>query len=73
VSVAPEGGVAEAADARGRILARASGGVLSSIAALCDPQLAVLGGPWGGQPAVVGAVRTAAIGLRGPSACAPPS
>ena len=26
----------------------------------------VLGGPWGGQPALVGAVRAAAVGLRQP-------
>ena len=47
-------------------LARAIGGVLSSVAALCDPQLVVLGGPWGCHPSVVGAVRTAAVGLRQP-------
>jgi predicted NBD/HSP70 family sugar kinase len=47
-------------------LARAIGGVLSSVTALCDPQLVVLGGPWGGHPSVVRAVRTAAVGLRQP-------
>jgi len=47
-------------------LARAIGGVLSSVVALCDPGLVVLGGPWGGRPEVVGAVRAAGIGIRWP-------
>jgi predicted NBD/HSP70 family sugar kinase len=47
-------------------LARAIGGVLSSVVALCDPELVVLGGPWGGRAEVVDAVRAAAIGLRRP-------
>jgi predicted NBD/HSP70 family sugar kinase len=47
-------------------LARAIGGVLSSVVALCDPELAVLGGPWGGKQAVVEAVHAAAVGLRQP-------
>jgi predicted NBD/HSP70 family sugar kinase len=47
-------------------LAQAIGGILASVTALCDPQLIVLGGPWGGRPAVVDAVRAAAVGLRGP-------
>jgi predicted NBD/HSP70 family sugar kinase len=47
-------------------LARAIGGVLSSVVALCDPELVVLGGPWGGRPEVVGAVRAAGVGLRRP-------
>jgi predicted NBD/HSP70 family sugar kinase len=47
-------------------LARAIGGVLSSVVALCDPELVVLGGPWGGRPEVTGAVRAAAVGLRRP-------
>jgi predicted NBD/HSP70 family sugar kinase len=47
-------------------LARAIGGVLSSVVALCDPELVVLGGPWGGRPEVVDAVRAAAVGLRRP-------
>jgi predicted NBD/HSP70 family sugar kinase len=47
-------------------LARAIGGVLSSVVALCDPELVVLGGPWGGRPGVVDAVRAAAVGLRRP-------
>ncbi|QUH03535.1 ROK family transcriptional regulator [Saccharopolyspora erythraea] len=33
-------------------LARAVCGVLSAAVALADPQLVVLGGPWGGEPAV---------------------
>ena len=49
-----------------RALSRAIAGVLSSVTALCDPELVVLGGPWGGRPAVVDAVRAAAIGLREP-------
>jgi predicted NBD/HSP70 family sugar kinase len=47
-------------------LARAIGGVLSSVVALCDPKLVVLGGPWGGRAEVVDAVRAAAVGLRRP-------
>jgi predicted NBD/HSP70 family sugar kinase len=47
-------------------LARAIGGVLTSVVALCDPELIVLGGPWGGRPEVVDAVRAAAVGLRRP-------
>jgi predicted NBD/HSP70 family sugar kinase len=52
-------------------LARAIGGVLSSVVALCDPELVVLGGPWGGRAwggraEVVDAVRAAAVGLRRP-------
>ena len=47
-------------------LARAIGGVLSSVVALCDPELVVLGGPWGGRPEVTDAVRAAAVGLRRP-------
>ena len=47
-------------------LARAIGSVLSSVVALCDPELVVLGGPWGCRPAVVDAVRAAAVGLRQP-------
>jgi predicted NBD/HSP70 family sugar kinase len=47
-------------------LAGAISGVLSSVIALCDPELIVLGGPWGGRPAIVDAVRAAAIGLRQP-------
>jgi predicted NBD/HSP70 family sugar kinase len=49
-----------------RALARAVGGVVSSVVALCDPELVVLGGPWGGRPEVVDAVRAAAVGLRRP-------
>ena len=49
-----------------RALARAIGGVLSSVVALCDPELVVLGGPWGGRAEVVDAVRDAAVGLRRP-------
>ncbi|HEX4089932.1 MAG TPA: ROK family transcriptional regulator [Trebonia sp.] len=55
----PGGGVLAA-------LARAIGGVLSSVVALCDPDLVVLGGPWGGRPTVVDAVRAAGVGLRRP-------
>jgi predicted NBD/HSP70 family sugar kinase len=47
-------------------LALAIGGVLSSAVALCDPELVVLGGPWGGQHPVIDAVRTATTGLRQP-------
>jgi predicted NBD/HSP70 family sugar kinase len=47
-------------------LARAIGGVLSSVVALCDPELVVLGGPWGGRPEVVDAIRAAGVGLRRP-------
>jgi hypothetical protein len=47
-------------------LAGAIGGVLSSVVALCDPELVVLGGPWGGRPEVVEAVGAAAVGLRRP-------
>jgi predicted NBD/HSP70 family sugar kinase len=47
-------------------LARAVGGVVSGVVALCDPALVVLGGPWGGRPEVVDAVRAAAVGLRRP-------
>jgi predicted NBD/HSP70 family sugar kinase len=47
-------------------LARAIGGVLTSVTALCDPQLVVLGGPWGGRPAVIDAVRAVAVGLGQP-------
>jgi predicted NBD/HSP70 family sugar kinase len=47
-------------------LALAIGGVLSSVVALCDPELVVLGGPWGGRAEVVDAVRAAAVGLRRP-------
>jgi predicted NBD/HSP70 family sugar kinase len=47
-------------------LAGAIGGVVSSVVALCDPELVVLGGPWGGRPAIVDAVREAAVGLRQP-------
>jgi hypothetical protein len=36
------------------------------VVALCDPELVVLGGPWGGRAAVVDAVRAAAVGLRRP-------
>ncbi len=47
-------------------LGRAIGGVVSSVVALCDPELVVLGGPWGGRPEVVDAVRADAVGLRRP-------
>ena len=47
-------------------LARAIGGVLSSVVALCDPELVVLGGPWGGRPEVADAVRVVVVGLRRP-------
>ena len=57
---------ADAGDIALGALARAVGGVLSSVVALCDPELVVLGGPWGGRPEVAGAVRAAAIGLRRP-------
>jgi predicted NBD/HSP70 family sugar kinase len=60
ITDADSGGIALAA------LARAIGGVLSSVVALCDPELVVLGGPWGGRPEVTGAVRAAAVGLRRP-------
>jgi predicted NBD/HSP70 family sugar kinase len=53
----------------GRVLGALAGaisGVLSSVIALCDPELVVLGGPWGGRPIVVDAVRAAAVGLRRP-------
>ena len=40
--------------------------MLSSVVALCDPELIVLGGPWGGRAEVVDAVRAAAVGLRQP-------
>ena len=56
-------------DAGGTVLsalARAVGGVLSSVVALCDPELVVLGGPWGGRAEVVAAVRAAAVGIRRP-------
>lgn len=49
-----------------RALARAIAGALSSVVALCDPELVVLGGPWGGRAVVVDAVRAAAVGLRRP-------
>jgi predicted NBD/HSP70 family sugar kinase len=38
-------------------LAHAVSGVLSAAVALADPQLVVLGGPWGTHPAIVEAVR----------------
>jgi predicted NBD/HSP70 family sugar kinase len=60
IADAAAGGVVLAA------LARAIGGVLASVVALCDPELVVLGGPWGGRAAVVDAVRAAAVGLRRP-------
>jgi predicted NBD/HSP70 family sugar kinase len=47
-------------------LVRAIGGVLTSVTALCDPELVVLGGPWGSRPGVVDAVRAAGVGLRRP-------
>ena len=53
-------------------LARAIGGVVSSVVALCDPQLVVLGGPWGGT------LRSSAPFAQPPSdsgsrsTCAPP-
>jgi predicted NBD/HSP70 family sugar kinase len=60
IADADSGGIALGA------LARAVGGVVSSVVALCDPELVVLGGPWGGRPEVTGAVRAAAAGLRRP-------
>src|SRR4051812_43684208 len=38
-------------------LARAITGVLTAAAAFCDPRFVVLGGPWGGAEAVLGAVQ----------------
>jgi predicted NBD/HSP70 family sugar kinase len=48
------------------VLARAIAGVLANVVALCDPDLAILGGPWGGRPEVAQAVRGNAVGLRRP-------
>jgi predicted NBD/HSP70 family sugar kinase len=56
-------------DSTGKVLGALAGavsGVLSSVIALCDPELIVLGGPWGGRSAVVDAVRAATVGLRRP-------
>jgi predicted NBD/HSP70 family sugar kinase len=57
----PSGG-----DAVTATLAAAIGGILTSVVALCDPQLVVLGGPWGSRPTLVEAVRAASVGLREP-------
>jgi predicted NBD/HSP70 family sugar kinase len=45
-----------AAAATRQALARAIGGVLAAIVALADPELVVLGGAWGGHPAILAAV-----------------
>jgi predicted NBD/HSP70 family sugar kinase len=40
-------------------VAEAVAGVLAAIVALADPELVVIGGPWGGRPAVLDAIRSA--------------
>lgn len=50
------GVVGSAGDQMRQVLARAVGGVLSAAVALADPQLIVLGGAWGTEPAMVRAI-----------------
>jgi predicted NBD/HSP70 family sugar kinase len=47
-------------------VAQAVAGVLAAVVALADPELIVIGGPWGGRPVVVGAVRSAVAACRRP-------
>jgi predicted NBD/HSP70 family sugar kinase len=44
-------------------LGQAVGGVLAAVVALTDPQLIIIGGPWGSQPVILQAIATATARL----------
>ena len=46
-----------------RALGRALSGVLTAITALADPELIIVGGPWGSHPAILDAITAAAAAL----------
>ena len=46
-----------------RALGRALSGVLTAITALADPELIIVGGPWGSHPAILGAITAATAAL----------
>jgi predicted NBD/HSP70 family sugar kinase len=52
-----------AAAATRDVLADATSGVLAALIALADPQLVVIGGSWGSQPAVLASISAAAAAL----------
>ena len=54
---------AQAAATR-RALGRAIGGVLAAVVALADPELVVIGGPWGSHPAILDLISAAIAGHR---------
>lgn len=41
------------------VLGEAVGGVLAAIVALTDPTTVIIGGPWGADPAILDAIRSA--------------
>ena len=60
------GSGAAAADTR-RALSQAIGGVLAAVVALADPELVVVGGPWGRHPVILGLIVAAAACLPRPA------
>jgi predicted NBD/HSP70 family sugar kinase/DNA-binding Lrp family transcriptional regulator len=53
------------AEVRGAV-AEAVAGVLAAVGAIADPELVVIGGPWGGHPDVLDAIRSAVARSRRP-------
>ncbi len=47
-----------------RALGQAIGGVLAAVVALADPELVVIGGPWGSHPVILDLISAAAAGHR---------
>jgi predicted NBD/HSP70 family sugar kinase len=64
--LAAAGGREPRAAAVRHVLGQAMSGVLAALVALIDPQLVIIGGPWGSQPAVLEAITAAAGGLPRP-------
>lgn len=64
--LAAAGGREPRAAAVRHVLGQAMSGVLAALVALIDPQLVIIGGPWGSQPAVMEAITAAAGGLPRP-------
>jgi predicted NBD/HSP70 family sugar kinase len=46
-----------------RALSQALSGALAAIAAIADPELIIIGGPWGSHPVILDAIVTAAADL----------
>lgn len=53
---------AQAAATR-RVLGQAIGGVLAAVVALADPELIIIGGPWGSHPVILDLISAATAGL----------